>query len=379
MIYLDNNATTQVAPEVFEAMLPFLREFYGNSSSQHFFGKHINNAVKQARCQVAELIDCEPIDIVFTSGATEAINLAIKGVAESYQHKGNHIITAQTEHAAVLDVCRFLEARGFEVTYLPVSRDGHIKLDDIKDALRADTILVTIMAANNETGVLHPIRQIANLTHEAGAFFMTDATQAVGKVPLSVEELDVDLLAFSAHKFYGPKGVGGLFVRQRSPRRVTLEAILHGGGHERGLRSGTLNVPGIVGLGKACQLARDFMSKDAEHILNLRDYLEASLLEIEGTYVNGLHANRLYNVTNLGFKGIDSNVLIGQLETIALSNGSACSSALFQPSHVLKAMGLTDEQAFSAIRFSIGRYNTFDEMHETARLIKLHHGLMYQL
>lgn len=371
-IYLDNNATTPIAPEVLEVMLPYLSSYYGNASSTHRFGRKINDAVKVARSQVADLIGCESNEITFTAGATESINLAIKGVAERYQDKGRHIITVQTEHPAVLDTCQFLESRGYDVTYLPASRDGLINIDQLAGALRPDTILVSVMAINNETGVQQPIQQIAQLTHGAGSLFMTDATQAVGKLPISVDEFDIDLMAFSAHKFYGPKGIGGLYVRQRSPRRVKLEAMMHGGGHERGLRSGTLNVPGIVGMGKACELATTCIHDDTIRIGALRDRLEAELLEIEGAFVNGDRANRLYNVTNISFPGIDANVLIGQLENLAVSNGSACSSAVFEPSHVLKAMGLTDDEALGAIRFSLGRYTTEADIQGAAEAIKRH-------
>ena len=370
LIYLDNNATTRIAPEVLEAMLPYLSDFYGNASSSHWFGKKMNDAVKLARQQVAELISCEPNEIVFTAGATESINLAIKGVVENRLDGRQHIVTVETEHPAVLDVCQFLETCGYEVSYLPVDAGGLVSVIDLQNALRPDTALVSVMLVNNETGVIQPIRKFAELAHSVGALFMTDATQAVGKMPVSVDDLDVDLLAFSAHKFYGPKGVGGLFVRQRSPRRVALSATTHGGGHEHGLRSGTLNVPGIVGMGKACELARYLMAADAERILVLRDTLEASMLAIDETFVNGNREHRLYNVTNITFPDTDANVLIGQLRTIALSNGSACSSAVIRPSHVLKAMGLSDDDAFGAVRFSLGRYTTATDLKEAANAIK---------
>ncbi|ADB40039.1 cysteine desulfurase family protein [Spirosoma linguale] len=369
-IYLDNNATTRVAPEVLNAMLPYLSDYYGNAASSHGFGKTINDAVKLARAQVADLIGCQSTEIVFTSGATESINLAIKGVAESYQNKGRHIITVQTEHPAVLDVCRFLESHGYELTYLSVGRDGLIDLSELDAHLRSDTILVSVMAVNNETGVQQPIQQIAERAHRVGALFMSDATQAVGKVPILVDEYDIDILAFSAHKFYGPKGVGGLFIRQRSPRRVKVEATMHGGGHERGLRSGTLNVPGIVGLGKACELAVAEMRNDAVRVGTLRDKLEIDLLKSDGSFVNGDAKSRLYNVTNISFPDVDANVLIGQLKKLAVSNGSACSSAVFEPSYVLKAMGLTDDEALGAIRFSLGRYTTEEDIQGAVEAIK---------
>ncbi len=370
LIYLDNNATTRLAPEVLEAMLPYLIDSYGNASSGHIFGKHMNDAVRLARSQVAALLGCDPNEVVFTAGATESINLAIKGVVEGRLDKKRHLVTVVTEHPAVLDVCQFLETHGYEVTYLPVQCDGLVSIDDFRHALRPDTALVVVMLVNNETGVIQPIRELAQLARSAGALLLTDATQAVGKIPISVDELDVDLLAFSAHKFYGPKGVGALFVRQHSSRRVSLVATTHGGGHERGLRSGTLNVPGIVGMGKACALAMQLMADDAQRVAALRDELEASLLEIDGAFVNGSREHRLYNVTNITFPETDANVLIGQLPMIAVSNGSACSSAVFKPSHVLKAMGLTDDEAFGAVRFSLGRYTTKNEIYQAVEAIK---------
>ncbi|MBO0360882.1 cysteine desulfurase [Hymenobacter sp. BT186] len=356
MIYLDNNATTRLDPRVLEAMMPFLTEEYANAASTHPFGVRAHEAVKLARQQVAQLLGCEPTELIFTSGATEAINLAIKGVADSYASRGKHIVTVQTEHTAVLDVCRYLEGRGYEVTYLPVQPDGLLDLATVQQAIRPDTILVSVMAVNNETGVIQPIQQIAELAHAAGALFMTDATQAVGKMPLDVEQLGVDLLMFSGHKLYGPKGVGGLYVRHRKPRRVKMDALLHGGGHERGMRSGTLNVPGIVGLGQAAELCRQTMKEETVRIEALRDELEAGLLAIPGTRVNGNRAHRLYNTTNILFEGCDSDAMIMGLEGIAVSNGSACTAASVDPSHVLLAMGLNETEAFSCLRFSLGRF-----------------------
>jgi cysteine desulfurase len=365
MIYLDNNATTRLDPLVLETMMPFLTDTYANAASTHPFGVSAHEAVKTARQQVADLLGCETHELVFTSGATEAINLAIKGVAENYKSKGKHIVTVQTEHKAVLDVCEYLEAHGFEVTYLPVQPDrdasaGLLDLDVVKAAIRPDTILVSVMLVNNETGVIQPIQEIAQLAHEAGALFMTDATQAVGKLPIDVDALAVDLLAFSGHKFYGPKGVGGLFVRQRRPWKVKLEALLHGGGHERGLRSGTLNVPGIVGMGKAAELARLDIAGASEtrRVASLRDHLETDLLTIPGTRINGSQKNRLHNVTNIYFENCDSDALIMGLEGMAVSNGSACTAASIDPSHVLLAMGLNETEAFSCLRFSLGRFTT---------------------
>lgn len=357
MIYLDNNATTRLDPRVLEVMMPFLTDEYANAASTHPFGLRAHEAVKLARQQVAQLLGCEPQEFVFTSGATESINLAMKGVVESYANRGKHIVTVQTEHSAVLDVCRFLETQGCEVTYLAVQPDGLLDLATVQQAIRPDTILVSVMLVNNETGVIQPVKEIAALAHAAGALFMTDATQAVGKMPVDVEALGIDLLTCSGHKMYGPKGVGGLYVRQRKPRRVKLEALLHGGGHERGWRSGTLNVPGIVGLGHAAELCRLSMREEASRIGALRDELEAGLLTIPGTSVNGNRQYRLYSTTNILFEGCDSDAMIMGLEGIAVSNGSACTAASVDPSHVLVAMGMNETAAFSCLRFSLGRFS----------------------
>jgi cysteine desulfurase len=368
LIYLDNNATTQIDKRILDAMMPFLTNEFANANSTHQFGVHAYEAVKSARVQVSELIGAEPHEIIFTSGSTEAINLAIKGVAENYQSKGKHIVTVSTEHSAVLDTCQYLETKGFEVTYLSVKSDGLIDLDELKTILRDDTILVSVMFANNETGVTQPIKEIAELSHNVGALFMSDATQAVGKIAVNVDELDIDLLCLSGHKLYAPKGVGALYVRQRM-NRVKIPALLHGGGHEKGLRSGTLNVPGIVALGEACAIAKRELSKNAESIGALRDYLETELLKIEGTAVNGNTSSRLFNTSNILFRGADSDAIImglsnpeNDLPLIAVSNGSACTSASIEPSHVLTAMGLDEVAAFSSIRFSIGIFNTKKEM-----------------
>ncbi len=368
IIYLDNNATTQIDKRVLDAMMPFLTNEFANANSTHQFGIHAYEAVKTARVQVSELIGAEAHEIVFTSGATEAINLAIKGVAENYQLKGKHIITVSTEHSAVLDTCRYLESKGFEVTYLSVKPDGLIDLEELKTCLRDDTILVSVMLANNETGVIQPIKEIAELSHNVGALFMSDATQAVGKISIHVDELGIDLLCLSGHKLHAPKGVGALYVRQRM-NRIKIPALLHGGGHEKGMRSGTLNVPGIVALGLACSIAQKEMSKNAEKTGTLRDYLETELLKIDETYVNGTIKNRLYNTSNVLFCGADADAIImglsnpdNDLPLIAVSNGSACTSASIEPSHVLTAMGLDEVAAFSSIRFSIGKFNTKKEI-----------------
>lgn len=368
VIYLDNNATTPIDKSVLDAMMPFLTNEFANANSTHQFGVNAYEAVKSARVQVSQLIGAEPHEIVFTSGSTEAINLAIKGVAENYQLKGKHIVTVSTEHSAVLDTCQYLVSKGFEVTYLSVKPDGLIDIEGLKAVLRDDTILVSAMLANNETGVLQPIKEIAELSHNVGALFMSDATQAVGKIPVNVDELGVDLLCLSGHKLYAPKGVGALYVRQRM-NRVKIPALLHGGGHEKGLRSGTLNVPGIVALGAACALAQNEMSKNAVSIGALRDYLETELLKIDGTSVNGNTENRLYSTSNILFSGVDSDAVImglgnpeNDLPLIAVSNGSACTSASIEPSHVLTAMGLDETAAFSSIRFSVGKFNTKKEI-----------------
>lgn len=368
LIYLDNNATTQIDQRVLDAMLPYLTTNFANASSTHQFGVGAYNAVKEARKQVAEIIGAETNEIVFTSGATEAINLVIKGVAENYADKGKHIITVSTEHSAVLDTCKFLETKGFEVTYLPVQKDGLIDIDFFKSQLREDTILVSVMMVNNETGVIQPIKELAELTHEVEAIFMTDATQAVGKLEFNVDDLGIDLLCFSGHKLYAPKGVGALYVRQRA-NRIKIPALLHGGGHERGLRSGTLNVPGIVALGKACELAQKELEENQKQIKELRDYLEIELLTIDNSFVNGNTQNRLYNVTNICFVDADSEAVIMGLSNsendfplIAVSNGSACTSTSIDPSHVLIAMGLDENYAFNSIRFSLGKYNKKEEL-----------------
>lgn len=369
-IYLDNNATTRIDPRVLEAMMPFLTDVYSNAASDHMFGKLASDAVNNARKQVADLIDAEPHEIVFTSGATEAINLALKGVAARYGSKGKHIVTVATEHPAMLDTCSDLEARGFEISYLPVQPDGLLNLDVVKDSVRPDTILVSVMLVNNETGVVQPIKEIAELTHRQGALFMTDATQAVGKMPVSVNELQIDLMSFSGHKFYGPKGIGGLYVRGKRPNRVKLEALLHGGGHENGLRSGTLNVPAIIGLGKAAEIAKQEMKREAERVDKLKNALESGLLKIKNTFVNGHKDNRLHNVSNICFRGADADAMIGGLKDIMVSNGSACSSTKVEPSHVLTAMGVTVVDCYSSLRFSLGKFNTKEEIDFAIEAVK---------
>lgn len=368
-IYLDYNATTPVDKRVLETMLPYFTEKFGNASSRtHAFGWVAEDAVKTAREQVAQLINCLAQEIIFTSGATEAINLAIKGVWENYQNKGKHIITVKTEHKAVLDTCKSLEKKGAEITYLSVDREGMIDLEELKKALRPQTILVAVMYANNETGVIQPIKAIADLVHANNSIFMCDATQAVGKINCDVEEEHIDLMCLSAHKFYGPKGVGALYVRRKDPR-VTLYPQIDGGGHERGLRSGTLNVTGIVGLGKACEIAQQEMWDDSARISKLRTKLEQHLCDLENVFINGSTKYRMYNVTNITFQGIRSENLITKIPTIVIAMGSACTSAIAEPSHVLKAMGLSDEDSYSSVRFSLGKYTTETEINDVIKMV----------
>lgn len=371
LIYLDNNATTPLDERVLESMLPYFKNDFGNSSSSHHFGKRINSAVQKAREQISTLLNAEPKEIIFTSGATESINLGLKGCAIAYQSKGKHIITCKTEHKAVLDTCKYLEQIGFEVTYISVKNDGIIDIEEFKNALRKDTIIVSIMWVNNETGVIQPIEDIIELTHENDSIFFTDATQAVGKIPIDVYELDIDLLSFSAHKFYGPKGVGGLYVK----RGIKVDTQLHGGGHEYGFRSGTSNVPAIVGMGKACEIALEEMSINAENIGILKNELEKQLLQIKGAFINGSKANRLYNTLNVYFPSFDANFFIDSQPNIAISNGSACTAALVEPSHVLTAMGLSEDEALGSLRISIGKYNQLSDIYRIIESIVLFYSL----
>jgi len=362
-VYMDYHATTPCDQRVLEAMLPYFGQQFGNAASQgHAFGWHAAEAVKIAREEIASLLKADPSEIIFTSGATESINLAIKGVFELMAGKGKHIITTTTEHRAVLDTCSHLEKLGAEVSYLPVQSDGLIDPDVVRSAIRKDTILIAVMYANNETGVIQPIRTISQIARRQGIVFFTDATQAVGKIPVQVMEDGIDLLACSAHKIYGPKGVGALFVRRRNPR-VRLTAQMDGGGQERGFRSGTLNVPGIVGFGRAASLREIEMGQDSKSISRLRDKLEEAILEMGGSRLNGHHLSRLPTVTNISFaQGVGNQLLKNLLKVVAVSSGSACSSASPEPSHVLKAMGLDDAAAYHAIRFSLGKYNTEEEV-----------------
>jgi len=361
-IYLDNNATTPMDPRVLEAMIPYMTEMFGNAASRnHPFGWAAEEAVDYAREQIAALINCNPKEIIFTSGATESDNLAIKGVFEMYASKGNHIITATTEHKAVLDTCKHIEKLGGKVTYLKVNSEGLIDLNELEAAITDKTILISLMYGNNEVGVIQPIREISAMAKKRGILFMTDATQAVGKIPVDVEADGIDLMAFSAHKMYGPKGVGALYVRRKNPR-VKVTAQMDGGGHERGMRSGTLNVPGIVGLGKACELCRLEMAKDTAHVTRLRDRLEKELTKIEESYVNGSREHRLPHVSNISFKYVEGEGLMMGVKDLAVSSGSACTSASLEPSYVLKALGLSDDLAHSSLRFGLSRFTTDEQI-----------------
>jgi len=370
-VYLDNNATTPVDLKVLEAMLPYFTQHFGNAASRsHAYGWEAEEAVDYARGQVAKLINSEPKEIIFTSGATESDNVAIKGVFESYASKGNHIITCVTEHKAVLDTCKHVEKLGAEVTYLPVQSDGLIDLKELETAIKPTTVLIAIMYANNETGVIQPVKEISAIAKRKGVLFFSDATQAVGKIPMNVIEDGIDLMAFSAHKIYGPKGVGALYVRRKNPR-VRIIAQMDGGGHEKGMRSGTLNVPGIVGLGQACEICRLNMNEDAKRIKILRDKLENDLLQLEETQLNGNKENRLPHVLNISFKYVESEgLMLACNKNIAVSSGSACTSASIEPSHVLKAMGLDDDLAHSTLRFSLGRFTTEEEIDYAIEQVK---------
>jgi len=362
-IYLDYNATTPCDTRVIDAMLPYFNQYFGNAASKtHSFGWQAEEAVEYAREQVSDLIGTEPNEIIFTSGATEAINLALKGVIETYASKGNHIITSNIEHRAVLDTCKHLEKQGADITYVPVNPEGLVSPEQIEEAIRSNTVLIAIMAANNETGTVLPIGEIGLVARKHNVLFFTDATQAAGKIAVNVSNQYIDIMAFSSHKLYGPKGVGALYVRRKNPR-VKLVAQIDGGGHEKGMRSGTLNVPGIVGFGKASEICKDDLGNDALNISRLRDKLEYALLNMGNVYINGSNVHRLPNTTNLSFKDVDGQALMrGLNKEIALSSGSACTSASLEPSYVLKALGLDDELAHSSIRFSLGRFTTEEEI-----------------
>lgn len=369
-VYLDNNATTPVDPRVLDAMMPFFTQHFGNASSRnHAFGWEAEDAVDQARKDIGDLINASDKEIIFTSGATESNNLALKGVFEMYRDKGNHIITVNTEHKAILDTCKHLEKAGAEITYLETGADGLVTAAQVAEAMRKETILVTIMYANNEIGVVQPIKEIGALCAEKGVLFHSDATQAVGKIPVDVMADNIHLMSFTAHKMYGPKGIGALYVRRKNPR-VKVTAQMDGGGHERGMRSGTLNVPGIVGFGKAAALAKAEMHSDAERLSKLRDKLEHALLDLEESYVNGSREHRLPHCTNMSFKYVEGEGLIMGVKDIAVSSGSACTSASLEPSYVLKNLGLDDELAHSSLRFGLSRFTTEEEIDFTINCVK---------
>jgi cysteine desulfurase len=371
LIYLDNNATTPVDPRVLEAMMPYFTQHFGNAASRnHPFGWAAEGAVDTAREQIADLIGADPREIIFTSGATEADNLAIKGVAEMYKRKGNHIITLETEHKAVLDTCKKLEKEGCEVTYLKVHRNGLVDLAALEAAIRPDTILVSIMFANNEIGVVQPMKAISDICEKHKVLFMSDATQAVGKIPVNVKELGIHIIAFSGHKMYGPKGVGVLYVSRKGPR-VKVTSQMDGGGHERGMRSGTLNVPGIVGMGKACELCKNEMESETERLEKLRNKLETELMKMEEVVLNGHSEYRMPHMTNLSFKHVEGEGLLMTFnQNIALSSGSACTSASLEPSYVLKALGLGDDLAHSSLRISLGRFTTEEDIDYSIKAIR---------
>ena len=362
-IYMDNHATTPVDPRVLEAMLPYFGEKFGNAASRnHAFGWTAEEAVENARGQIASLVGASPKEIIFTSGATESDNLAIKGVAEMYREKGNHIITQVIEHKAVLDTCKRLEKYGYEVTYLPVAKDGRVSPEAVRKAITPKTILISIMYANNEIGVVNPIAEIGKIAKEHGVLFHVDGVQAVGKIPVDVQKDNIDLLAISAHKIYGPKGVGALYVRRRNPR-VQLSAIIDGGGHERGMRSGTLNVPGIVGLGKACELCQKEMAEEGARMRRLRERLKDGIFaRLDEVFINGSMEHRLPNNLNVSFAYVEGESLLMGINDVAVSSGTACTSATLEPSYVLKALGVGEDLAHTSIRFGIGRFNTEEEV-----------------
>ncbi|MCP2732629.1 cysteine desulfurase family protein [Limnofasciculus baicalensis] len=367
-IYLDNHATTPMDERVLTAMLPYFTEYFGNPASiSHAYGWEAEAAVKQARNTLADAIHATPEEIVFTSGATEANNLAIKGVAEAYFNKGRHIITVQTEHSAVLDPCRYLQNLGFEITFLPVQPDGLIDLTELEKAIRPDTILVSVMAANNEIGVLQPLAEIGTICHENKVLFHTDAAQAIGKIPLDVQAMNIDLMSLTAHKVYGPKGIGVLYVRRRNPR-VKVAPQIQGGGHERGMRSGTLYTPQIVGFAKAVALALEELESESERLLDLRSHLWTTLSQVGRIYFNGHPTQRLSGNLNISVEGVDGAALILGLQSVAaVSSGSACSSATVAPSHVLLALGHSESLAYASIRFGIGRFNTIEEIDKVGK------------
>lgn len=370
IIYLDNNSTTQIDSRVLEAMLPFLTNLYGNASSTHSLGKAANSQIKSCRQLIADLLNCSPHELIFTSGSTESINLALVGYAMHNQNRGKHIVSVKTEHKAVLDTLTYLESIGFEITLLDVEYDGTLDLEKLRGALKTTTLLVSIMFVNNEIGTIYPIKQISQIVHQNGSRLFCDATQAVGKIAIDLRDLNVDLLSFSAHKFHGPKGMGALYVKSENGKRRSIQPMQFGGGHENGLRSGTLNTPGIVGLAKALEVSYINMNNDISKVKALRDMLEGELLKIPSSFVNGSTRERIHNTTNICFPGLDANVFVEKSIKVAVSNGSACSAAIVEPSHVLKALGLSNEHSNASIRFSLSRLTTESEIHSAIQLLK---------
>lgn len=366
-IYLDYNATTPVDASTVDAMLPYFTEKFGNASSDHVFGWDAGQAIETAREQIAGLLNCKPTGITFTSGATEAANLALFGYCERNRFKGNHIITCKTEHKAILDSLKALESKGFEVTYLNVDSEGNINLQELKQAITSQTILVCLMLANNETGLIHPLRDIEKIVHSKNVKLMSDITQAVGKIPVDLKKLNLDLAIFSSHKIYGPKAVGALYINKKN--KVELDPYIFGGGQEKGIRPGTMNVPGIVGFGKAAEMAFSEMEGESSRILKLRNKIESDLKNIEGAIINSEACERLPNTTNISFENIDGNLLLRKLNKLAISRGSACTSNTLQASHVLKAMGLSDDLALSSFRISLGRDTSIEDIEFTVKEI----------
>lgn len=371
IIYLDNNSTTPLDKRVLDAMLPYFINDFGNPSSTHNFGKNSSKAVDAAKKNIATLINSTSQELTFTSGATESINIALKGLALHPSNEKKHIITVKTEHKAVLDTCKYLETVGFEIDYLPVNKDGLIDLKQLEKTIRKETLLVCVMWVNNETGVIQPINEISELVHNAGSIFMTDATQAVGKIPTDILENNIDIMCFSAHKMYGPKGIGVLFVNSETVNKKNILPLQHGGGHENGLRSGTLNVPAIVGFGKACEIAFSEMKTNATTILNLRNSIEYDLLNIKGSFVNGSRSQRLYNTLNICLPKFDATLFIGKNSNIAVSNGSACTAALVEASHVLTAMGLSEDESLGSLRISLSNKNTISDVKILIETLKI--------
>jgi len=369
-IYLDNQATTPLDPEVFSAMSPWFTEKFGNASSRnHTYGWEAEEAVEIARESVAAIIGSLPKEIIFTSGATEANNIALQGVAKNYQNQGRHIITLKTEHKAVMDVCQHLSKDGFDITYLPVDKDGILNVNKFEDAIRDDTILASVMHVNNEIGVIQPIKELGAICKNKNVIFHVDAAQSVGKIPLNVDDMGIDLLSISAHKIYGPKGIGGLYIRRKDPR-VQLQPIMFGGGHERGIRSGTLPVPNIVGMGRACDLAADVMNEENLKITTLRDALLQGIRDKNpNALVNGSMEYRVAGNLNMSFPGVNNEAIIAAIPEIAISSGSACTTSTMEPSHVLLALGMSKEEAYSSLRFGIGRFNTEQDIHIAVKSI----------